>query len=92
MEPLPADKIVAALPRACATAVASGWGTAVRAIMTTDTVPKAASRRINVDGAADDPPVAVATRPFQRAAQKVGRNDPCPCGSGKKYKHCHGRL
>jgi preprotein translocase subunit SecA len=27
-----------------------------------------------------------------RAAQKVGRNDPCPCGSGKKYKHCHGQL
>ncbi|MBI1396466.1 MAG: preprotein translocase subunit SecA [Betaproteobacteria bacterium] len=27
-----------------------------------------------------------------RAAPKVGRNDPCPCGSGKKYKHCHGRL
>lgn len=26
-----------------------------------------------------------------RAEQKVGRNDPCPCGSGKKYKHCHGR-
>lgn len=25
------------------------------------------------------------------AVQKVGRNDPCPCGSGKKYKHCHGR-
>ncbi|AWK43270.1 preprotein translocase subunit SecA [Photorhabdus laumondii subsp. laumondii] len=25
-------------------------------------------------------------------ARKVGRNDPCPCGSGKKYKHCHGRL
>ena len=25
-------------------------------------------------------------------AQKVGRNDPCPCGSGKKYKHCHGKL
>ena len=23
---------------------------------------------------------------------RVGRNDPCPCGSGKKYKHCHGRL
>jgi preprotein translocase subunit SecA len=23
--------------------------------------------------------------------KKVGRNDPCPCGSGKKYKHCHGR-
>jgi preprotein translocase subunit SecA len=27
-----------------------------------------------------------------RVAQKVGRNDPCPCGSGKKYKHCHGKL
>jgi preprotein translocase subunit SecA len=27
-----------------------------------------------------------------RPAQKVGRNDPCPCGSGKKYKHCHGKL
>jgi preprotein translocase subunit SecA len=27
-----------------------------------------------------------------RHAQKVGRNDPCPCGSGKKYKHCHGKL
>jgi uncharacterized protein YecA (UPF0149 family) len=25
-----------------------------------------------------------------RAAAKVGRNDPCPCGSGKKYKKCHG--
>jgi preprotein translocase subunit SecA len=23
---------------------------------------------------------------------RVGRNDPCPCGSGKKYKNCHGRL
>ncbi|MBU6994657.1 MAG: preprotein translocase subunit SecA [Ferrovum myxofaciens] len=26
------------------------------------------------------------------ARMRVGRNDPCPCGSGKKYKHCHGRL
>ncbi|HRQ10742.1 MAG TPA: SEC-C metal-binding domain-containing protein, partial [Trueperaceae bacterium] len=26
-----------------------------------------------------------------RVGEKVGRNDPCPCGSGKKYKHCHGR-
>ena len=26
-----------------------------------------------------------------RAGDKVGRNDPCPCGSGKKYKHCHGK-
>jgi preprotein translocase subunit SecA len=36
--------------------------------------------------------VAVAAAPFVRASEKIGRNDPCPCGSGKKYKHCHGRL
>ncbi len=30
--------------------------------------------------------------PQERALPKVGRNDPCPCGSGKKYKHCHGKL
>jgi len=30
--------------------------------------------------------------PFVRGERKVGRNEPCPCGSGKKYKHCHGAL
>jgi preprotein translocase subunit SecA len=39
--------------------------------------------------------VAQASKPegatVVRAGAKVGRNDPCPCGSGKKYKHCHGR-
>ncbi len=30
--------------------------------------------------------------PFVRDGRKIGRNEPCPCGSGKKYKHCHGRL
>jgi preprotein translocase subunit SecA len=30
--------------------------------------------------------------PFVREDQKIGRNDPCPCGSGKKYKQCHGKL
>jgi preprotein translocase subunit SecA len=34
----------------------------------------------------------VAAQPLASAGPKVGRNDPCPCGSGKKYKHCHGRL
>jgi preprotein translocase subunit SecA len=29
-------------------------------------------------------------QPVRRDHPKVGRNDPCPCGSGKKYKHCHG--
>ena len=31
-------------------------------------------------------------QPIERSMPKVGRNDPCPCGSGKKYKHCHGKL
>ncbi|HEX8874780.1 MAG TPA: preprotein translocase subunit SecA [Nitrosospira sp.] len=31
-------------------------------------------------------------QPFVRHGQKIGRNDPCPCGSGKKYKQCHGKL
>ncbi|MDR2366305.1 MAG: preprotein translocase subunit SecA [Zoogloeaceae bacterium] len=39
----------------------------------------------------DDVPAARKTQPFH-AEPKIGRNDPCPCGSGKKYKHCHGKL
>jgi len=35
---------------------------------------------------------APAPTPFVRAVPKVGRNEPCPCGSGRKYKHCHGAL
>jgi preprotein translocase subunit SecA len=34
---------------------------------------------------------AAAPAPAKREADKVGRNDPCPCGSGKKYKRCHGK-
>ena len=30
--------------------------------------------------------------PYVRNDRKVGRNEPCPCGSGKKFKQCHGRL
>ncbi len=40
----------------------------------------------------DQPEEADKTQPFVRSGQKVGRNEPCPCGSGKKFKHCHGRL
>jgi preprotein translocase subunit SecA len=31
-------------------------------------------------------------KPIRRSEPKVGRNDPCPCGSGKKYKKCHGDV
>jgi preprotein translocase subunit SecA len=53
------------------------------------------------DGAAPAPrralPTAAAAasvqpETFVRELPKVGRNDPCPCGSGKKYKQCHGQL
>ncbi|MBB5213880.1 preprotein translocase subunit SecA [Parapusillimonas granuli] len=39
----------------------------------------------------EDPGIASSPASGQ-AVPKVGRNDPCPCGSGKKYKHCHGKL
>ncbi len=42
--------------------------------------------------AAEDAAAKPAVAPFVRASEKVGRNDPCPCGSGKKYKQCHGRI
>jgi preprotein translocase subunit SecA len=48
-------------------------------------------------GSLGDAPLAPPTEdealePFVRGERKVGRNEPCPCGSGKKYKQCHGSL
>ena len=41
----------------------------------------------------DDAPASPeAPKPFVRPGSKIGRNDPCPCGSGKKYKACHGKI
>jgi preprotein translocase subunit SecA len=39
-----------------------------------------------------EPAPAAAAKPYIRDIAKVGRNDPCPCGSGKKFKQCHGKL
>ncbi len=50
MEPLPVERIVATLPECRAALAEHGWFAAVRAIMTTDTVPKGASRRAEIDG------------------------------------------
>jgi preprotein translocase subunit SecA len=44
----------------------------------TDTVPEVESEEVE--------------KPYRRNSVKVGRNDPCPCNSGKKYKQCHGKL
>jgi preprotein translocase subunit SecA len=43
-------------------------------------------------GAEDKSAEAVPERPMPAVSHKVGRNEPCPCGSGKKYKQCHGRI
>ncbi|MFT7413951.1 MAG: preprotein translocase subunit SecA [Methylophagaceae bacterium] len=40
----------------------------------------------------DDTHLPAAEAPYLRDGTKVGRNDPCPCGSGKKFKHCHGAI
>jgi preprotein translocase subunit SecA len=45
------------------------------------------ARRAAAEGASA--PKKVET--FVRAEKKIGRNEPCPCGSGKKYKQCHGK-
>ena len=54
-----------------------------------EAAPEAAEAPAAVEQAVPD---AEAIQPFVRAGDKVGRNDPCPCGSGKKYKQCHGKL
>jgi preprotein translocase subunit SecA len=48
----------------------------------------AAEPEFAAEAAADAEPAA----PFVRGERKVGRNEPCPCGSGRKFKHCHGAL
>jgi len=49
----------------------------------------AAAGPMGAAAAAED---EAAPAPFVRKGRKVGRNEPCPCGSGKKYKQCHGKL
>ena len=43
-------------------------------------------------GGLPPPPAPDPQSTFVRGERKIGRNEPCPCGSGKKYKHCHGQL
>ncbi|HVC30603.1 MAG TPA: preprotein translocase subunit SecA [Steroidobacteraceae bacterium] len=48
--------------------------------------------RAFADAEASALPAPDAQGTFVRGERKIGRNEPCPCGSGKKYKHCHGAL
>lgn len=55
----------------------------------------ARTQQLNLSGQAAGQPQPAeegARTPFVRREKKVGRNQPCPCGSGKKYKACHGKL
>jgi preprotein translocase subunit SecA len=51
-----------------------------------------ADASVNQDASENEDEGAQKSRPIVNAMPKVGRNDACPCGSGKKYKHCHGAL
>jgi preprotein translocase subunit SecA len=58
--------------------------TALPSFVTSGGVPKAKQ-------AEGSEPGGVSVRTERREQPKIGRNDPCPCGSGKKYKQCHGK-
>ncbi|MFQ1016305.1 preprotein translocase subunit SecA [Gilliamella sp. BG7] len=46
----------------------------------------------SINGENEELSAGASSQPIVRTQAKVGRNDPCPCGSGKKYKHCHGAV
>jgi preprotein translocase subunit SecA len=64
-------------------------------VISSDTAPvgpEAAAAGGPPSAAAFGGAAAAGAEPVVRDGRKVGRNEPCPCGSGKKYKHCHGAL
>ncbi|MDR0578358.1 MAG: preprotein translocase subunit SecA [Candidatus Accumulibacter sp.] len=69
----------------------------VRTESVQETAPQSAVQNVQYHHADYEEALAAAAEnlpplPPMQAGQKIGRNDPCPCGSGKKYKQCHGRL
>ena len=70
---------------------AAGGGMARR--LPAESVPAPDHRhRSGADDAGSHRTPSESRSPYVRGGRKVGRNEPCPCGSGKKYKQCHGRL
>jgi len=57
-----------------------------------EAMPQSMSHATAENQLADDNAAPAEVETFVREGQKVGRNDPCPCGSGSKYKQCHGKL
>jgi preprotein translocase subunit SecA len=54
--------------------------------------PVGAMAAVSADGDGDGAGDVSIDLPIRRSLPKVGRNEPCPCGSGKKYKNCCGRT
>ncbi|MGI2027437.1 preprotein translocase subunit SecA [Endozoicomonas acroporae] len=52
----------------------------------------ARAQGVEAEATGQEAPAEEAHQPFVREGRKVGRNDPCPCGSGKKFKQCHGKI
>jgi preprotein translocase subunit SecA len=88
-------KMPANEPAAIAHHESSGQFAASEAKAAAASETRAAAGESGLPGRPQGSLISEASRPENvtvvRIGQKVGRNDPCPCGSGKKYKHCHGR-
>ncbi len=84
------EKFLSSLPRRTVHEQVTGFDTATAGSTTgsATVTGRSASRGRPVDAAAADAALAAT---YRRGERKVGRNEPCPCGSGKKYKHCCGR-
>jgi preprotein translocase subunit SecA len=81
-----------------AEAAPAAAGEAARDAYSNATASKADATNVGFSAAADDQEAAMRqqgagaqTQTIRREAPRVGRNDPCPCGSGKKYKKCCGK-
>ena len=87
--PAPGGGVAHGLPAGSVPASAGGVARGLPA----DSAPAPARRRQpGADGSGPRRAPSDNRSPFVREGRKIGRNEPCPCGSGKKYKQCHGRL
>jgi len=66
------------------------WEETVKFLFHVENPEKIQRKRVAVEVTSNDQTNPNANQPMVRKDKKIGRNDPCPCGSGKKYKKCHG--
>ena len=70
----------------------TGLGLQAKTEAEIEAVASGTAKPANGEADAEEAAAAAAARQVVREEPKIGRNDPCFCGSGKKYKHCHGRA